>query len=99
MDRHKTLNSLLFVDALDDISCLHVYQDRVSGILDLVVQALDLAERRLQPIPLRGVLVAALSDGDVVSERRIIAPKRKLLQRWTACEQVEHGADNRALVV
>jgi hypothetical protein len=99
MDSNHTLNSLLFSNPLDNISRLEVHQNRVSGILDAVVQALNLAKRSLQPVPLRGVLVAALGDGDVVGEGRVVAPERELRQRRPPREQVQHRAYDCALRV
>jgi hypothetical protein len=99
MDSNQTLDSLLLSNPLDNIPRLEVHQNRVPSVLDAVVQALDLAKRSLQPVPLRGVLVAAFGNGDVVGEGRVVAPERELRQRRPPCEEVQHRADDCALRV
>jgi hypothetical protein len=63
-----------------------------------VVLPLDLAERALQAVPLRLVLLAALGNCDGVLEGRIVAPESKLLKRRAASEEVEDRADNGLLL-
>ena len=63
-----------------------------------MVLSLDLAERTLQSIPLRLVLLTSLSDGDGVFEGGIVAPEGKLLQGRAAGEEIEDRADNGLLL-
>lgn len=86
MDRNDALDRLLLVDTLDDISRLQVHQNRVPRILDLMVQTLDLAERGLQAIPLRRVLVTTGGDGDGIGECGVVAPESELGKRRAASE-------------
>lgn len=91
VDSNHTLNHLLFTNPLDDISRLHIHQDRIARVRNLVVQTLNLAKSRLQAIPLRRVLFAARGDGDVVGKGGIIAPERQFGERRPAGEEVEYG--------
>jgi hypothetical protein len=89
MNSNHTAHDLLLVDALNHIPRLEVHQDRVTRILNTVVLPLDLAERALQPIPLRLILLAALGNCDGVFKRGVVAPESELLEGGAAGEEVE----------
>ena len=59
--------------------------------------ALDGAERRLEPVPLRLELRAALGDGERVGEDGVVRPEGELALRGVLRKEVEHGADEEAL--
>lgn len=92
MDGNNALNRLLDIDTLNRILGLHIHQDRIPRIRNLVAQALDLAKRCLQTIPLGGKAVSAGRDGERISERCIVTPEREFLERGPSGEEVEHGA-------
>jgi len=62
-------------------------------------KSLDLAECRLEPIPLSLVLLAALGDCERVCELGVILPELELGERRASSEQVEDGADDGSLVL
>lgn len=99
MNRHKALNRLLLSNPLDHIPRLQIHEYGIPRILDAMVQPLDLTERRLQPVPLRRILVAARRDGQGVREGRVVSPEGELGQRGPPCKEVENRADDGALLV
>ena len=94
----NTANNLLLPNPLNHISCFQVHQYRVSRILHTMMLSLNRTERALQSIPLRLILLAALSDGDRIFKGCVVAPESELLQRWTASKEVKNRADNGLLL-
>ena len=92
MNHDLTLNHLLLVDPLHHISSLHIHLDRISTTRDLMAQSLDLAERGLETIPLRLVLLAALRDAERVDELAVIGPEVEFLRGGSAGEEIEGAA-------
>jgi hypothetical protein len=98
MYSNHTADNLFLINALDDISRLQIHHNGITRILDTVVLSLNLAERALQSVPLRLVLLTALSNSDGVFEGGIVAPECKLLQRRAAGKEIEDRADNGLLL-
>ena len=92
MNGNNTLNRLLLVNPLNYISCSQIHQYRIPRILNLMIQALDLAKRRLQTIPLSSIAIAACGNGDRVGESCVVAPESEFGKRGAAGEEVEDRA-------
>jgi len=90
---------LLRTQPLDHISRIKVHLNRIAIALHLMPKSLDLAECRLEPIPLSLVLLAALGDCERVCELGVILPELELGERRASSEQVEDGADDGSLVL
>ena len=99
MNSNNTLNQLLLIQPLDNISRPQIHEYRVPRILNLVVEPLNLTKRTLQPVPLRGVLLTSLGDGDGVREGGVVAPELQFGQRGAAGEEVEDGAYDGVLLL
>jgi len=52
-------------------------------------EPLNLAEGRLQAVPLRLVLFAAFCDGEWVGELGVVLPELQLGEGRAACEEIE----------
>lgn len=63
MNYHLALNHLFLANHLDRILGLKIHDNRISRVLDLVADLLNLAKRRLQAVPLGGVFASALGNG------------------------------------
>ena len=64
-----------------------------------MVESLNLAKRTLQPVPLCGVLLAALGNGNGVREGGVVAPELQFGERGAAGEEVENGAYDGVLLL
>lgn len=99
MHEHRTVNKLLLADGFDLVIGLEAQLDRVPDADDLDVVLRDGAHARLQPVPLRLVLLAALRDRQRVVEARVVGPERELALRRVAREEVEDRRDEQGLSV
>lgn len=99
MNSNNTLNQLLLIQSLDNISRPQVHQNWVPSVFNLVVESLDLAKRTLQSVPLRGVLLTSLGDGDGVREGGVVAPELQFGEGGAASEEVEDGAYDGVLLL
>ena len=88
-DLNLALDLVLRAEALHLIHRLEVDLDRVPGAHDGRGEALDLAECGDEAVPLRGVLLAALGDGERVGEGRGVGPEGEFLEGGGAGEELD----------